>query len=422
MELKIDPEFHALIPPLSSDEYVQLEANLKAEGCREPLIIWEEGNILIDGHNRFEICNRIGIPFKTTLISLPGRLEARIWIRTNQAGRRNLTDDQRAMNAIELQEDLSKLAKRERGKVAGQAGGNAGGRGRKKKIGLSVTAVSKPIETKTKKDTSKKKDTRKAVSKRAGVSERKMRQAKQVKEKSKTLSKQVLMGDVPLALAVRALRKEEKEAKRRVAIEEGKKIKDETVFCLSIEEVYLEPNSVDLIVTDPPYDDQHIEHYAVAAKLAESVLKPGRFFCCYAGKLRLPEVINAVTPYLEWIWEVCTFHSFSKEKHLGPPYNFAENWRPVLIFKKAGKTEVCNFQQDVVRAERDKTFHDWQQDLKTPLQLIEAYTEPGDLVLDPFCGGGTTLVASKQLGRKWMGFDISEDSVALSKRRLYGEN
>ena len=220
----------------------------------------------------------------------------------------------------------------------------------------------------------------------------------------------------------REIKKEEKEEKREVAIKEGRKIKDETVFHLPIEKIQLAPNSVDLIVTDPPYDDQHIEHYAMAGKLAESILKPGRFFCCYAGKLRLPEVINAVTPYLEWIWEVCAFHPFSKEKHLGPPYNFAENWRPVLIFKKAGKAEVCNFQQDVVRAERDKTFHDWQQDLKTPLQLIEAYTEAGEIVVDFFCGGGTTLVAAKRLGRRWMGFDISEDSVALSKQRLHGED
>ncbi|MGA2465001.1 MAG: site-specific DNA-methyltransferase [Thermodesulfobacteriota bacterium] len=218
------------------------------------------------------------------------------------------------------------------------------------------------------------------------------------------------------------MKKEEKEERRKAAIEEGKKLKEETVFHLSIEQIQLAPNSIDLMITDPPYDDKHIQHYSMAAKLAQSSLKPGRFFCCYAGKLRLPEVINAITPHLEWIWEVCAFHSFSKEKHLGPPYQFAENWRPVLIFKKAGKAPMCNFQQDVVRAERDKTFHDWQQDLKTPLQLIEAYTEPGEIVVDPFCGGGTTLVAAKQLGRRWLGFDISEESVALSKQRLYGIN
>lgn len=216
----------------------------------------------------------------------------------------------------------------------------------------------------------------------------------------------------------REIKKADANKKREVAISEGKNIKEETIFIRAIEDVRIPNESVDLIFTDPPYDDEHIKHYEMVAKLAAKSLKPGRFFCCYTGKLRLPEVINAIIPHLEYIWIICAFHAFSKEKHLGPPYQFAENWRPVLIFKKAGKAPVCKFQQDVVRTERDKTFHDWQQDLKTPLQLIEAYTEPGELVVDPFCGGGTSLVAAKKLGRKWLGFDISEESVALSKKRL----
>ena len=52
--LKIDPEFKDLIPPLSSDEYEQLENNILYDGCREPLIAWND--ILVDGHNRYDIC------------------------------------------------------------------------------------------------------------------------------------------------------------------------------------------------------------------------------------------------------------------------------------------------------------------------------------------------------------------------------
>jgi hypothetical protein len=50
-ELCIDPEFLALIPPLSATERQGLEASILAEGCRDPLIVWEEKNILVDGHN-----------------------------------------------------------------------------------------------------------------------------------------------------------------------------------------------------------------------------------------------------------------------------------------------------------------------------------------------------------------------------------
>ena len=88
----IDPEFKSLIPPLSSEERAQLEENLLKEGCRDPLIVWRGDNILLDGHNRFSICNQHDIPFYTVGIDLKDRQAAIFWIITNQLGRRNLNN------------------------------------------------------------------------------------------------------------------------------------------------------------------------------------------------------------------------------------------------------------------------------------------------------------------------------------------
>ncbi len=88
MEIQIDPDFKALIPPLSSDELALLEANIVRDGCREPLMIWN--GILADGHNRFEICTRLGLPYQTNYLDLPDRESTEIWIIENQLGRRNL--------------------------------------------------------------------------------------------------------------------------------------------------------------------------------------------------------------------------------------------------------------------------------------------------------------------------------------------
>jgi N6-adenosine-specific RNA methylase IME4 len=93
--MKIDPEFHALIPPLSTDEYAQLEENIKKDGCREPLVVWDD--ILLDGHNRHEICTRLGLSYKTVSIELQDRDAAKSWIDSNQLGRRNLTPDQMSL-------------------------------------------------------------------------------------------------------------------------------------------------------------------------------------------------------------------------------------------------------------------------------------------------------------------------------------
>lgn len=92
-KLKIDPEFKALIPPLSIDERKQLEENIINEGCREAICIWH--GIILDGHNRYEICTRHGIPFNIRTVSVNSREEAIAWICANQLGRRNISDETR---------------------------------------------------------------------------------------------------------------------------------------------------------------------------------------------------------------------------------------------------------------------------------------------------------------------------------------
>lgn len=91
--LKIDPQFRDLIPPLSEDEQKQLEDNLIEEGCRDPICIWH--GIILDGHNRYEICIRRGIPFTVKAIRLRTRTEAIAWICANQLGRRNISEETR---------------------------------------------------------------------------------------------------------------------------------------------------------------------------------------------------------------------------------------------------------------------------------------------------------------------------------------
>lgn len=91
MNIKIDPELKALIPPLAPDEYKQLEANIIKDGCRDPLVVWN--GTLIDGHNRHEICTRHGIRFDTVEMELPDRDAVMDWMDRNQLGRRNLKPD-----------------------------------------------------------------------------------------------------------------------------------------------------------------------------------------------------------------------------------------------------------------------------------------------------------------------------------------
>ena len=88
-QLTVDPEFHALIPPLSADERTALEASLLAEGCRDALVVWN--GVILDGHNRYAICQAHGIPFETAECEFETRDHAVVWIVQNQLARRNIS-------------------------------------------------------------------------------------------------------------------------------------------------------------------------------------------------------------------------------------------------------------------------------------------------------------------------------------------
>jgi hypothetical protein len=93
VEIEIDPKFSSLIPSLTPDEYEKLEESLVREGCRDPLVLW--GKILVDGHNRYEICRKHNLTFNTHEKEFKSENEAINWIIDNQLGRRNLTAEQK---------------------------------------------------------------------------------------------------------------------------------------------------------------------------------------------------------------------------------------------------------------------------------------------------------------------------------------
>jgi hypothetical protein len=100
-DIQIDAEFAALIPPLSAEERQQLEENIVEHGgARDPLVVWaSKGTLtLLDGHNRYEICTRLQLPFDVHELRFKSREEAEDWIDKNQLGRRNL--DARQMSLL----------------------------------------------------------------------------------------------------------------------------------------------------------------------------------------------------------------------------------------------------------------------------------------------------------------------------------
>ena len=115
MSIFVNKELRDLIPPLSEEEFEQLEKNVVAEGIRDPLVVWKQPDghdMLIDGHNRFFISvHHAGIPFKTVNMDFADMDEAKRWIILNQFGRRNLSAYDRSVLALKLKPIIAEKAK-----------------------------------------------------------------------------------------------------------------------------------------------------------------------------------------------------------------------------------------------------------------------------------------------------------------------
>ena len=120
MQIIIDKEFQSLIPPLTVEEYEGLEKSILEEGCRDALVLW--GDILVDGHNRYEICTAHDVPFQTVQKDFDDRDDAKLWMMRNQLARRNLNDFQR-IEITHKCEDAVKAKAKER--QATSTGGTA---------------------------------------------------------------------------------------------------------------------------------------------------------------------------------------------------------------------------------------------------------------------------------------------------------
>jgi transcriptional regulator with XRE-family HTH domain len=106
MEITVLDELLSYIDPLTPDEYAALERSLLNEGCRDALVLW--GDVLVDGHNRYGICRRHGLPFNTVQNPhFKSMDDVRLWMIDQHLGRRSVSDFQRGVLALRKKEILA---------------------------------------------------------------------------------------------------------------------------------------------------------------------------------------------------------------------------------------------------------------------------------------------------------------------------
>jgi site-specific DNA-methyltransferase (adenine-specific) len=181
--------------------------------------------------------------------------------------------------------------------------------------------------------------------------------------------------------------------------------------------VELPAESVDLIVTDPPYSPDDQDVYGDLSEFAFKVLRPGGICIAYSGQLGVGKNILALSEHLEFMWLFAMRHTGGEMRFR--KFNVFVGWKPIIACYKEPLEAWWEPVRDFIDGGgKEKDDHEWQQAESEAAYFIERLSPPGGLVLDPMCGSGTALVAAKRLGRSYLGIDIDKEALQSAARRL----
>lgn len=423
-DITIDPAFRALIPALSRDERELLEASILADGCRDRLIVWpQNGNLLlIDGHHRHDICTRHGLAFATVVMDFDSREAVEDWIDANQLGRRNLSRDAytlllgRRYNRTTKQgarTDLTsghfdqKLTTAE--KLAAAYGV---GEATVRRAGVYATAVENLASVDPDLPA-------KAAAGAAPPRKTVVDAAKLVADEPEAAA-EVLAGKATVKQTLVRLAREREAEEVRQALVRDARVRSVRVVQADISDAPISAESLDFIITDPPYSEKHAHLAPKLARFAARALKPGGSLLCMVGQRTLPEWLAALAGELDYVWMIswCARAAGTPSPFV-VPLKIMASWKATLWFSRGPITPTWTAFVDAFHVPYEPKFlHPWQQSSGWSDYLVEHLTSPGDLVCDPFAGSGGTLVSARRLGRRYVGFDVDGEAVRTAAQRL----
>jgi DNA modification methylase len=423
--LKINPELQRLIPPLTVDEFNQLEANILAEGIRESVIVWQD--TIVDGHNRYQIAQRHNLEYDTSEMYFKSLDDCKEWMILNQFGRRNLSNYQRSVLALALEQVFRDKAK-ENLKLSE-------GRG-KKGCQNSDNLIDKI-------------DTKKEVAKVASVSHDTIAKVKQIEAKAPEEVKEKLRtGEVSINQAYQDIRKQEKaeilqerkareinDAGQQISVNEEYNVKQGDVWKLGRHTLIcgtgyeFVDQEIDAIITDPPYGIDYNPDWLRADGSENNFKKihdddiefdPRPF-------LQLDKIVlfgaNYYTKHLPLGSWICWDKRVKDEADtmFGSPFELA--WFKSPMTKKSS-IMIRVMHGGLVNADLAYGYtvtrsHPTQKPILLFEDIINQLTKSTDIICDPFCGSGTTLLAAENTGRTCIAYEIEPSYCNVILSRFY---
>lgn len=418
--LKIKEEFKKLIPALTSEEFKQLEQNCLDEGIREKIITWN--GFIIDGHNRYEIATKHQLKFESESKEFETENDVREWMINNQFGRRNLSNYQRSVLALELESVFSARAKEQQGKRTDIK---------------QISAESKPIET------------RKEVAKVANVSHDTIAKVKVIEAKATPEVKaQLSTGEVSINQVYQEIKKEEKKVEHTAKVLEARvetKVSDNIILGNSLEVLEtLEDGCIDIILTDPPYGIDYVSNRSIYDNTItkRGLLNDGKDEA-FDLLDKICEVLQRKTAENSHLYFFCSWSVFSKfetiiskyftiktpivwdkgNKGSGDLDNDWGNQTEIVIYCVKGKKLVNNRRGNLISVPRlhtSKMIHPTQKPNELIKQILEVSFTDGDFIVDPFMGSGSTVKVCNELKAKCLGIELDKEMFNIANNYING--
>ncbi len=385
MTYKAHPLSEQFFPLLGPDELQSLADDIAANGLLEPIVI-HEGKIL-DGRNRYAACRKIHVEAST--VPYEGSDPLRFVISMN-LHRRHLSTSQRSVIAAKLSGPPRQGA-------------------RKDLPGSNDLSRDESAEL-------------------LNVSPKSVKRAAELIEIAPEAAEEIMKGkDETVSGALKREKRKKRESelggrreKREAEAREKMKELDEKPYDVDVADVKdWRPEGVAAVITDPPYIGDSIPLYELLRDFAVDVLPDGAPLVVMTWQGILPDVIDALRhPELAYRWTICWRYD-NTANTTDHPRRVFDCWKPVLVYHKgAMPKQARQFRDEIASPGPDKRFHKWGQSVEGMERLVTSFSEPDEVICDPFVGGGATAVAAIQAARRFVGRDIDPKYVKTTLGRL----
>jgi DNA modification methylase len=467
--LAVNLEYLRLIPRMASEQYEALKADIAEKGIRVPITVNRE-YIILDGYSRHQIAKELCInevPIEYESFSDP--FDEKEYVITVNTKRRQMTNGELAAAACELMANEAARAKARQAENAPRSGQK--GFQKRDVNGAVMTPPSvppvpaEPLESSTTPHledatvqapvasptpvarTEKEEGEAMAIAaKKVGVGKTAVKIMKRLREEAPgdpevaQALEQVLAGKMKLTAANKILQKRDARHKREAklaAIQAAMPAKQEHVPRIQEESCVtfldrIQDRSVDLLLTDPPYMtdveediDQFVQGWV--QKALDKVKDTGRVYIFtgpYPKELRA--YLNVLLSQDRLIFENILVWTYRNTIGPSTDMKYKNNWNAILYLR--GKNALVLNTSSLVEkmsvqdfnapdGRQANNFYKWQKPDELAELIIRHATIEGEMVIDPFVGSGTFLLAAAKMKRYCMGCEIKHDVVKLAVQR-----